>query len=71
MPNKNLLKCPFCGAYAKLRRKNRTTIGGETFRNTFVYCPTCDGRGSRVLYRDFEDAESAENHAIELWNRRK
>lgn len=70
MGDKNLLKCPMCGARPKLRRKNRTIIGGVQKRNTFMYCPICDTRGPRILYEDYEDQEEAEDKAKELWNRR-
>lgn len=70
MSNRLLRECPFCGSKAKLRRKNRTIIGGVVVRNTYVYCPMCDSRGGRILYNDFDSNVEAESEAIKLWNRR-
>ena len=71
MAIKDIKKCPFCGSYAKLRKKNRTVINGQTVRNTYIYCPICDSRGGRVLYKDFDTSDEAEQEAKNLWNRRK
>lgn len=71
MAIRDIKACPFCGSYAKLRRKNRTIINGQTVRNTFIYCPVCDARGTRILYNDFETSEEAEQEAKNMWNRRK
>lgn len=62
--------CPMCGKRARLKRKSKTIIKGETLRNTFVYCPSCDVRGPRVLYRDFDNYNLAETKAADLWNKR-
>lgn len=70
MPRHSLKKCPLCGSYMKLRRRNRTIINGKQERNTFCYCKTCDLRGPRVLYKDYETSEEAEQKAINLMNRR-
>lgn len=68
---RNISVCPFCGSNkVKIRKKNRTVIGGVEKRNTFCYCTICDSRGARVLYEDFEHQLEAEEKAIELWNRR-
>ena len=68
---REIKSCPFCGSEKiKIRKKNRTVIGGVEKRNTFCYCTVCDGRGSRVLYEGFEHQYEAEEKAIELWNRR-
>lgn len=70
MSDKRISSCPFCGGYAKLRRKNRTMVNGLVVRNTYVYCPTCDCRGGRVLYKECENYNLAEEKAIDVWNRR-
>lgn len=70
MGDRSLLRCPMCGGAPKIRRKNRTVIGGVEKRNTFVYCPVCDVRGTRILYDDYETYLDAEYKAKELWNRR-
>lgn len=70
MPDRRLLKCPFCNGMPKLRRKNRTIINGETKRNCYVYCSTCDSRGTRFIYDDFATTEETHQKAIDAWNRR-
>lgn len=70
MGDRSLLRCPMCGGYPKIRRKNRTVIGGVEKRNTYIYCPICDVRGTRILYEDYATYEEAENKAKEMWNRR-
>lgn len=68
---REIKNCPFCGSNGvKIRKKNRTVIGGTEKRNTFCYCTVCDSRGTRVLYEDFTRHIDAENKAIEMWNRR-
>ena len=63
-------KCPLCGSMARLRRKNRTVVDGEQVRNCYVYCPECDARGPRILYKYFTVSSDAEEVAISMWNQR-
>lgn len=71
-PRMELMSCPFCGSdKVKLRRNNRTVINGETERNTYCYCTVCDCRSGRILYKDYNEKQDAENMAITIWNRRR
>ena len=70
-PNNALKPCPFCGGYAKLRTANRTIIKGETVRNCYVYCKTCDARGTRFLEGNTPETHTkARQNAINAWNNR-
>lgn len=51
-----LLKCPFCGGKARLRK---------VIDNCFVECGKCWAHGPNVL-----GCEKTEEEAIEAWNRR-
>ena len=68
--NSKILPCPSCGGNGKLKVKNRTIINGEKVRNCYIYCPTCDFRGPRFLYKDFDSSFSAHEAAINAWNKR-
>lgn len=70
MENSKIRRCPLCGGPARLKKKNRTIIQGQTTRNCYVYCPDCDIRGPRILYSDYETPYIAHEEAIERWNRR-
>lgn len=67
---KELKKCPFCGGEAKLRKKNRTIINGETKRNCYVHCCDCDARAERFVYYDYAEPRYFHEKAIEAWNQR-
>lgn len=66
----NIKCCPSCGEQGRLRHNNRTFVNNEQTRNCYVYCPNCDFRGPRILYKEFESKQAAHERAIELWNRR-
>lgn len=62
--------CPHCGSPAVLKVRSKTMVQGKTQFAAYVFCPACDARGARALYRDFPTVRDARLHAVECWNRR-
>lgn len=60
--------CPLCGGYAKLEKKSKTFINGETKYIAYVRCIRCDCRGPRHVLGN--DPYEARNSAVLEWNRR-
>lgn len=63
-------RCPFCGGYGKLLKRNKTVVNGMMEYNCYVTCVRCGARGERFLFRDFADRETARKAAAKSWNRR-
>lgn len=71
MSDIKLKPCPFCGGEAKLRKKNRTIIEGNTRRNCYVYCLRCGARGTRYIEGSTEQEHmQARKMALLAWNER-
>ena len=64
-------KCPFCGGFGKLLKRNKTVVNGNLEYNCYVTCTKCGARGARFLFKDFESRSVARKVAVDTWNRRE
>ena len=60
--------CPFCqNKHVKVSTVNRTQFGTTRYVVS-VMCPYCHARGSRTIYHEEHEKDTAIVKAVEKWN---